>query len=145
MLLRTSYNNKTCEWVRKRFSEYLDGVIPEEERLQVHEHLRFCEPCSDELDNLCKTIAMLVDFREEVPDSIQSFRLPRSTFIDFIPSIFPTIEEQDAPITFSIWAPYLSALLLFFLVISGWVSMEKHVLGKQYYNDSNYVEVRAEI
>jgi len=71
-----------CKSIQSRFSEYLDGILAEEQRRTIHEHLKQCDSCSSELDNLCKTLSILVDYREEcLPNSIRNFRLPRSTTI----------------------------------------------------------------
>ena len=137
MLFKTT-SKIDCIWVRKRFSVYLDAVLPNEERILVHEHLSFCENCSKEFQALNKTIALLADFSEEnTPEDIRTFRLPRSTFVE----IFPTIHDDKPTLTFGIWFPYLSALVLFFMVLTAWASLER-LLDKQY-NSSNYVEVVA--
>jgi predicted anti-sigma-YlaC factor YlaD len=126
---------------REKFSEYLDGMLSEEERISVHEHLKECDECSDELDRLCKTISILVESREEcLPQSIRNFRLPRSTFVE----IFPTIREEPAARSISTWAPYVYALILFFLMVSSWEFAYRHTFEK-FYNASNYVEVVAKI
>jgi predicted anti-sigma-YlaC factor YlaD len=127
-----------CKWVSKRFSVYLDAALPNEERILIHEHLRFCEECSKEFQDLNSTITLLSDFAEETtPDEIRTFRLPRSTFVE----IFPTIHDDKPTLTFGIWVPYLSALVLFFMVLTAWASLER-LMDKQY-NSSNYVEVFA--
>jgi hypothetical protein len=124
--------------VSKRFSVYLDAALPNEERILIHEHLRFCEGCSKEFQDLNSTITLLSDFAEETtPDEIRTFRLPRSTFVE----IFPTIHDDKPTLTFGIWVPYLSALVLFFMVLTAWASLER-LMDKQY-NSSNYVEVFA--
>jgi anti-sigma factor RsiW len=135
---KTEMNCKSC---RMKFSEYLDGVVSEEERLAVHEHLKFCDACSDELDKLCKTISVIVESRDEcLPHSIRDFRLPRSTFVE----IFPTIQEEPPARGLSTWVPYVYALILFFLMVSSWEIAYRHTFEK-FYNASNYVEVVAKI
>lgn len=127
-----------CNWVRKRFSLYLDSELTNEERILIHEHLRFCEGCSKELQDLDRTISLLADFAEEtIPDEIRTFRLPRSTFVE----IFPTIHEDKPSLTFGIVVPYLSAVVLFCIVLTAWASLDR-LMDKQY-NSSNYVEVFA--
>ena len=131
-----------CSSIEKRFSEYVDGVLPETERLQVHEHLKYCEVCSDELDQFCKTLALLSDFREEcLPDPVRNYRLPRATFVE----IFPSIRRKERPpLTFDMLVPYVCAFILLFVVLSTWNLWEKHVFHQKY-NTSNYVEVVAKI
>lgn len=141
MRFKTSYNrNENCDSVRKRFSEYLDGVLAEEERRQIHQHLKSCKLCSAELDELCKTLSVLAEYRQEcTPESIQNFRLPRSTFYD----IFPTIQKDPPPRTWGVVVPYVYALLFFFLLATSW-EFAYHTFD-DLYNASNWVEVVAKI
>jgi|SRR3990172_852049 len=129
-----------CKSIQSRFSEYLDGILAEEQRRTIHEHLKQCDSCSSELDNLCKTLSILVDYREEcLPNSIRNFRLPRSTFIE----IFPTIREDKPPRTWGVLVPYVYALIVFFLMMTSWEFA--HHTFDQYYNTANWVEVVAKI
>ena len=130
-----------CSAARKHFSEYLDGMLSEEERVAVHEHVKACNACSEELDWLCKTLSVLVETRDEcLPPAIQDFRLPRSTFVE----IFPTIQEERPRQSIAVLFPYVYALILFFLVVSSWEFAYRHTFEK-FYNASNYVEVVAKI
>jgi hypothetical protein len=125
-----------CDWSQRRFSEYLDGVLPEDERIGVHEHVKSCAACSFELDKLCGSLRRLAEYdKETLPASIQTYRVPRSTFIE----VFPTIRDDRPTFTYGILVPYLSALVLFFMVITTWITIEKHLDTE--YNESNYVEV----
>jgi hypothetical protein len=131
----------SCKWIQSRFSEYVDGVIAEPERFQVHEHLKYCNLCSHELDQFCKTLALLSDFREEcMPAGIQNYRLPRSTFVE----IFPSIQKERPPMTLDMLVPYVCAFILLFVLLSTWDLREKHDFQERY-NASNYVEVVAKI
>jgi predicted anti-sigma-YlaC factor YlaD len=128
-----------CLWIQDRFSEYLDGMLSEEERLRVHEHVAVCEKCSKELGRLSDTLSLLADFREQaLPEAIQNFRLPRYTFIE----IFPTIHEERPIATAGFWTPCLTALLVFFMVISTWIMIERYV-DKQV--NWNYIEVYGDL
>jgi anti-sigma factor RsiW len=130
-----------CRDCKKRFSEYVDGMLSEQERLAVHEHLKSCNDCCAELDQLCKTIFVLAESREEcLPSAIRDFRLPRSTFVE----IFPTIQEEPPRPGLSAYIPYVYALILFFLIVSSWELAYRHTF-EQFYNASNYVEVVAKI
>lgn len=125
-----------CDWAQPRFSEYLDGALPEEERVRVHEHLKSCAACSLELDTLCESLRMLAEYdHETMPASVQTYRVPRSTFIE----VFPTIRDDKPTLTYGVLVPYLSALVLFFMVITTWITIEKYVDTE--FNESNYVEV----
>lgn len=131
----------SCSSMEKRFSDYVDGMLSESERLEVHEHLKYCEVCSDELDQFCKTLSLLSDFREEcMPEAIQNYRLPRATFVE----IFPSIRKERPPLTLDMLVPYVCAFILLFVVLSTWNLWEKHDF-QQRYNTSNYVEVVAKI
>ena len=132
----------SCEWGKKHFSEYVDGMLSESERKSLHEHLKFCEDCSEELDQFCKTLSMLSDFREEcMPQAIRNYRLPRATFVE----IFPSIRRKERPpLTMDLLVPYACAVILLFVVLSTWNLWERHDF-RQRYNSSNYVEVVAKI
>ena len=137
----SSVNTGSCKWIRGRFSEYVDGVLAENDRLEVHEHLKYCVECSDDLDQFCQTLSMLTDFREEcLPDAIRNYHLPRSTFVQ----IFPSIQKEPPPLTIDMLMPYVCALILMFALFSTWDLWEKRIFH-QHYNASNYVEVVAKI
>jgi anti-sigma factor RsiW len=140
MQLKTFLNTLLdCDQVQARFSEYLDGMLSAEERRTIHEHLQFCDTCSEHLDGLCKTLSMLADFREEcLPDSIRNFRLPRSSFVE----IFPTIQEEKPPRTWGVVIPFVYAFLFLFLLVSGWEFAYRHT-SDEFYHASNWVEVVA--
>src|SRR4026208_748598 len=109
--------SKSCNWVEKHFSECRDGMLSLEERKAIHEHLMKCNSCTLELDNLCVTLRMLASYDEEtLPAGIQTFRLPRSTFVE----VFPTIQEEEPVFTPSLLVPLFSAMVLFFMVVSTW-------------------------
>jgi hypothetical protein len=134
-------SKKYCKRIQVRFSEYVDGVLSENERLEVHQHVSKCRVCSHELDQLCRTLALLVDFKEEcIPAAIQTYRLPRFTFLE----IFPSIREQKDWISMGELVPYLTALILFFIAISTW-NFAEQVAFRHLFNDSNYVEVIGKI
>jgi hypothetical protein len=132
----------SCDWIAERFSGYLDGVLEEPERLEVHEHLKYCELCGEELDQVCQTLSLLADFREEcMPAAIQNYRLPRSTFVE----IFPSIRRKERPpLSLDLLVPYVCGFIFLFVVLSGWNLWEKHDF-RQRYNASNYMEVVAKI
>ena len=132
----------SCDWVNQQFSGYLDGMLSESERLVVHEHLKYCDLCTDELDEFCQTLSLLAEFREEcLPAAIQNYRLPRSTFVE----IFPSIRRKERPpLTLDILVPYVCAFIIMFVVFSTWDIWEKRDFQERY-NISNYVEVVAKI
>lgn len=128
--------SSSCDWSQQRFSEYLDGALPEEDRICVHEHLKSCAACSLELETLCTTLRRLAEYHaDNLPAAIDTYRVPRSTFVE----VFPTIREEKPRFTYEALVPYLSALVLFFMVITTWITIEKHFDTQ--FNNSNYVEV----
>ena len=134
-------NMRECKWVQTHLSEYIDAELSHEYRVRVHNHLRFCEKCSKELELLSKSITMIGDYDEEhMPAAIRTFHLPRSSFIE----VFPSIREDENAITSGFLVPYLSALVLFFMVITAAVTIQQHttiVVQQPQYNSSNFVEV----
>lgn len=138
-------NMRECKWVQMHLSEYVDTELSQDDRLRVHNHLRFCEPCSKELELLCKSISMIGDYDEEhMPVGIRTFHLPRSSFIE----VFPSIREEEHAITSGILVPYLSALVLFFMVITAAITLQQHTtitVQQNQYNPSNFVEVFGEL
>lgn len=141
MQFKTFYKTEADCTCRKKFSEYLDGMLSEEERISIQEHLKYCDACSEELDRLGKAISILVESRDEcLPPTIRDFRLPRSMFVE----IFPTIQEEPPARSIATWVPYVYALILFFLMVSSWEFAYRHTFEK-FYNASNYVEVVAKI
>lgn len=128
--------NSSCDWSQDRFSEYLDGALPEEDRIRVHEHLKSCAACSFELETQCSALRALAEYdADNMPAAVETYRVPRSTFIE----VFPTIREEKPRITYETLVPYLSALVLFFMVITTWITIERHFDTQ--FNNSNYVEV----
>lgn len=134
-------NMRECKWVQKRLSEYIDGELSHEYRMRVHDHLRFCEKCSKELELISKSIAMIGNYDEEhMPAAIRTFHLPRSSFVE----VFPSIREDENAITSGFLVPYLSALVLFFMVITAAITLQPHTaiaVQQPQYNPSNFVEV----
>ncbi len=138
------YNNMSeCNSVRKRLSEYIDAELSQEQRLRVMNHLSSCEPCSKELDFLCKSISLFSQYdSEQMPEAIRTFHLPRSAFVE----VFPSIREEKPTITSGILVPYLSACVLFFVILTATITFQHHFLpsAEPQYNASNFVQVFGE-
>jgi anti-sigma factor RsiW len=49
----------TCREVVELLSDYLDGELPEPERVRVEEHLAGCDGCTMVLDELRETIRLI--------------------------------------------------------------------------------------
>lgn len=134
-------NMRECKWVQKHLSEYVDAELRHDYRVHVRNHLTVCEKCSKELDLLCKSISMIGNYDEEqMPAAIRTFHLPRSSFVE----VFPSIREDENAITSGILVPYLSALVLFFMVITAAITLQSHTaiaVQQPQYNTSNFVEV----
>jgi hypothetical protein len=132
-----------CRWVRKRLSEYIDAELPQENRVRVLNHLSSCEPCSKELSYLCNSISMVAQYDSDyMPEAIRTFHLPRSSFIE----VFPSIREEKPTITSGVLVPYLSACVLFLMVITATITFQHHFVPPQdpQYNASNFVQVFGE-
>ena len=54
------------KWI-DRFSEYLDGDLPEGERLELEDHLAECASCSDTLDELKAVVAEAGALEDRLP------------------------------------------------------------------------------
>jgi anti-sigma factor RsiW len=42
--------NKTCEWVLEHVDEYVDGLLDEQDRIDLQLHCQVCRECASELD-----------------------------------------------------------------------------------------------
>lgn len=71
-----------CSEIRELLSEYLDGILPEEERDRVHQHLLLCERCRSEISAL---EAMVRELR-----SLGPVEPPR----DFLEQVHERLEQQ---------------------------------------------------
>jgi anti-sigma factor RsiW len=138
-------NMRECKWVQKHLSEYIDAELSQEYRLRVHNHLRFCEKCSKELELLSKSISMIANYdAEHMPAALRTFHLPRWSFVE----VFPSIREDENAITSGFLVPYLSALVLFFMVITAAITLQSHTViavQQPQYNPSNFVEVFGDV
>jgi len=56
-----------CEGLKEKFSDYLDGILPVEERTLLEEHLKSCERCRESLAGLRKTVGHVRDLEEIEP------------------------------------------------------------------------------
>ena len=56
-----------CEEVQEKFSDYIEGVLPHEERVLIEEHLRSCPGCKRALSDLKKTIEYVQTLEEVEP------------------------------------------------------------------------------
>lgn len=65
-----------CSYIKKLFSQYLEGDLGEKENTLISEHLKACNKCSKELDLLKETVSLLKT-RESVqppPDFVVQVR-----------------------------------------------------------------------
>ena len=138
------YNNiAECKWIRRRLSEYIDAELSQESRLRVINHLSSCETCSKELSYLCNSISFVAqNDSDNMPEGIRTFHLPRSSFIE----VFPSIREDKPTITSGFLVPYLSACVLFFMVITAAITFQHHFIPPPdpQYTPSNFVQVFGE-
>lgn len=62
----------TCADAVRQLWEYLDGVLPEENRAAIEEHLSFCRRCCGEAEFAAELRGFLArDAVEEVPDDVR--------------------------------------------------------------------------
>lgn len=57
----------STEHVKERLSEYIDGLLPDEEKRRIEEHLASCSECAGALGELKKTVSLLRDLDEVEP------------------------------------------------------------------------------
>jgi anti-sigma factor RsiW len=69
MFKRVNSDDLSHDRVESRLSEYIDGRLPQEERLQISRHLQACPSCQESLESLQWTVKLL----KQVPAP----RLPR--------------------------------------------------------------------
>ncbi len=53
--------------IRHRLSEYIDGSLTDEEKLEMEAHLRTCSACNDAFRELQKTIEHIKNVEEVEP------------------------------------------------------------------------------
>lgn len=70
------------EGATSRFSSYLDGEIPDAERIALEQHLAGCAPCRTELEAFRRTVGGLGALRRTAP-APQTFlpRIQRQIFV----------------------------------------------------------------
>jgi predicted anti-sigma-YlaC factor YlaD len=57
----------SCERVKERLSDYVDGDLPPLSRLFMTLHLRHCESCREVLRSLEQTLALLRRVKRDEP------------------------------------------------------------------------------
>jgi anti-sigma factor RsiW len=55
----------TCKELVELITQYLEGTLPEEARLQMENHLSGCEGCTHYLEQMRQTIFLTGQLREE--------------------------------------------------------------------------------
>jgi len=55
----------TCKELVELITQYLEGTLPEEARLQMESHLSACEGCTHYLEQMRQTIFLTGQLREE--------------------------------------------------------------------------------
>jgi anti-sigma factor RsiW len=68
------HDRKVCVDLAERISEYLDGELPGDLRLEVEEHVEHCSTCEKFVDSVRRTrdLAHLLPPRELPPDRLKS-------------------------------------------------------------------------
>ena len=55
----------TCKELVELVTEYLEGTLPNDIRLQMQQHLSGCEGCTNYMEQMRKTIRLTGEIREE--------------------------------------------------------------------------------
>jgi mycothiol system anti-sigma-R factor len=62
----------SCAEAVKQLWEYLDGVLPEADRMAIEEHLSFCRRCCGEVEFAEELRGFLArEAAEEIPDDVR--------------------------------------------------------------------------
>jgi mycothiol system anti-sigma-R factor len=75
----------TCADAVKQLWEYLDGTLPDVNRVAIEEHLSFCRRCCGEVEFAQELRTFLArDAAEELPDEVRS-------------RLLATLDELESP------------------------------------------------
>lgn len=74
MFRKTNEKDISHDYVEQRLSAYIDGKLPEAERVEVRKHLQGCDRCQSSLDTLGWTVRLLKQV--PVPPLPRQFTLP---------------------------------------------------------------------
>lgn len=88
-----------CVGVNEVLNDYIDGSLPAQERLAVEDHLTHCSSCTDDLELLTRTIALLGRVPEvEVPKGFRT-------------ALHQRLKQLPAPVRKPAWKRYASISL----------------------------------
>ena len=71
-----------CNHIKNLLSDYLDGILPENQTFAISQHLKHCRVCQCELENLEKTNQLLKFYIEQTPPD------------DYFQQLWPNLEYQ---------------------------------------------------
>jgi len=76
-----------CNHIKNLLSDYLDGILPENQTVAISQHLRHCRACQRELETLRKTNQLLKFYIEKSP--------PDGYFQQLWPSLEREVEHRS--------------------------------------------------
>jgi anti-sigma factor RsiW len=77
-----------CQDLVELVTDYLDGVLPEADRIRVSEHLALCDGCATYVDQLRETVGLVGRLSDEVAPEFRARLL--SAFRDWKTADLPS-------------------------------------------------------
>ncbi|MDX6691371.1 MAG: hypothetical protein QOG15_2828 [Solirubrobacteraceae bacterium] len=65
----------TCEQLVDALTDYLEGVLDDEQRADIERHIVFCAGCATYVEQMRDTIDLVGRLAEERPDDVQTAQL----------------------------------------------------------------------
>ena len=98
-----------CEEVRNLLSEYLDGFLPEDKKVEVERHLQSCSLCQKELEHL-KSISFAIQKLPEEP-------LPEDFTNGLHQKLIDTKQDRPKRVYQKGWVKTVSVLAAAFIIV----------------------------
>ncbi|HEY9061591.1 MAG TPA: anti-sigma factor [Pseudobacteroides sp.] len=113
---------KKCEDIRELISLYIDGELKGDLLSEFEEHIRSCETCRNELEDVNSVIAMLNDtpeedlpsnFKDELHEKLLREQTKKESFVSVVLSRYSHVFASAAGllIIFSIWVVYKNSFV----------------------------------
>lgn len=112
---------ETCVEIRAQFSEYLDAVSDRESLRAIRYHLRYCEPCSRELESYQRALGSVRSLpRRRVPPELAlrlRVRLSQELHRNFVSRMLVHLENSLRPLLVPASGGVLTAVICFGLIM----------------------------
>jgi anti-sigma factor RsiW len=109
-----------CDNLGPKLSAYLDGELPDKERLELEHHLEGCSRCQSSLEELRQTGDVLKSAHSETVGQV-NLEGVWEEIEKSVPSCAPArLERFRSLIHFRVWAPALGAAVAALLVFVLW-------------------------